>query len=416
MTFRRPALRRVLAFVRVASAIAIVNALVHPPARAEDGAGSAAVEATDAAPWGAQLGPRDYPRVQRKSLLQPSSPVSQTPIQADAVADWAPQRFAPSGINPQSLDGLTPAPSDAVYLDSLSQASGPEVQPATLNTQTVAPADQIVTDPSELNPPDNGRGFIQKYFFTGTYLPAMSNEPDTLGFNDIEMGVIGALPLPRPDAPLLITPVFAAHILDNAGNFDLNPTLYDAAVEFRHLRKLKGPWAMDAAVATGYFSDMDHGSSEGVRVSGRALAIYERSPYTKWVMGVAYLNRAGATVLPVVGAVYEPSADVKWEFIFPRPRYYRRIGVTADGAERWIYAGGEFGGGLWSVTRPSTDQLDVLAYSDVRAVIGYERRMEGGFTPRFEMGYVFGRKIRFDSVDENLNLDDTMFARFGMIY
>ena len=196
----------------------------------------------------------------------------------------------------------------------------------------------------------------------------------------------------RRDTPLLVTPYAGLHTLDNAAALDVPSTLYDAAVEFRHLRKFgDGPWAMDVQATVGYYSDFDQSSGDALRVTGRGLGVYESSPALKWVFGVAYLNRAGLSVLPVGGVIWQPSPDAKYELIFPRPRLYRRLAGSTDKDEKWVYLGGEFGGGIWSVTRPSSGALDLVSYGDARVLLGYERKRQGGLSPRAEFGYVFAR-------------------------
>lgn len=303
---------------------------------------------------------------------------------------------------------------DAVYLDGLTPMAPAVIEPVGLAETTIAPANQVTADPL---PPGARDGVFQKMYFTGTWLPALSDEPDALGIGDLEMGVVLGFPFMRRDTPLLVTPQFGTHLLSNEAALDIPATLYDAAVDFRHMRKFGGgPWAMDAAVTVGYYSDLEQGDSEAVRVSGRALGVYESSPTAKWILGVAYLNRAGASVLPVAGAILEPSPDLRLELIFPKPRIAWRLANSQPGDERWAYVGGEFGGGIWSITRPSTGQLDLLSYSDWRLLAGFERKITNGLSRRFELGYVFKRELDYDSGTPDVSLDDTLFVRAGLTY
>ena len=120
--------------------------------------------------------------------------------------------------------------------------------------------------------------------------------------------------------------------------------------------------------------------------------------------------------MPIFGVIYEPSPDMRLELIFPRPRILRRLAGSLESDERWVYVGGEFGGGVWSITRPSTGELDLLNYSDWRVLVGYERKIIGGLSRRFEMGYVFRRELEFDSATPDVTLDDTLFVRAGLTY
>ena len=267
-------------------------------------------------------------------------------------------------------------------------------------------------------PPGTRKGVFQKLFFTGTWLPRF--EDDSLGVSNLQGGVVLGFPFFRPNTPLLVTPRFGVNYLDGPTTPDLPARLYDAEVEFRHLRKFgEGPWAMDAAVSVGYYSDFEQGSSDAVRVNGRAIAAYERKPGTKWLLGVVYVNRAGLRVFPVVGAIIEnPEAGRRWDLLFPRPKVSWRLpgGIPGSGDERWVYVGGEFGGGIWTIENPATLLEDELTYSDVRVLAGYERKIIGGISQRFEVGYVFARDLEFKSAGSELSLDDTLFLRAGLKY
>lgn len=320
--------------------------------------------------------------------------------------------YQPSALFVQPAGDTSP-----VLLDEMSIDENTSFRVAELTTDVVPPADELTQLNETQLPPGTRNGVFQKIFFTGTWLPRF--EDDSLGVSNLETGVVFGFPFLRRDTPLLVTPQFAVLYLDGPTTPDLPPRLYDAEVEFRHLRKFgQGPWAMDVAVTTGYYSDFEHGDSDAFRVSGRGLAVYESSPATKWILGVAYLNRAGASVLPVAGVIYEPTPDVRWDLIFPRPRVAWQLpcSVPGCGDEKWVYLGGDFGGGIWSIEDPVTLTPDVVTYRDFRVLAGYERKIIGGLSRRFEAGYVFGRELEFESATPDVMLDDTLFLRVGLTY
>jgi hypothetical protein len=364
-------------------------------------------------PWGGTLVPDGMPLQPSQPLLKPKA------VAAGGLIQPTPSFARPSGLTQAQAASVTPAPManvEPLYLDHLEQPGPPEIRPVGLTEDTVAPMNQVLGEPQAPLPPGARDGVFQKIYFTGTWLPPLSDEPDSLGFGDLETGVVLGFPLMRRDTPLLVTPQFGTHLLDNAGGLDIPTTLYDASTEFRHLRKFgSGPWAMDAAVTVGYYSDFEQGSGDAVRVTGRGIAVYESSPTTKWLLGAAYLNRAGASVLPIFGVFFEPSPGVKVEALFPRPRIYWRTSGSTTGDEGWLYLGGEFGGGVWSITRPSSGDLDLLSYSDWRLLAGYERKITGGLSRRVEFGYAFKRELQFDS-QPDFALDDTVFLRGGLTY
>jgi hypothetical protein len=331
--------------------------------------------------------------------------------------------ITPTPWTPTPTEPITPIDLDQLPASADPHANGavldPSLRVANLAEETVAPQNQLAPEADSELPPGARAGIFQKIYFTGTWLPQMSDEPDTLGMGDLEAGVVFGFPFFRRDTPLLITPYFATHFLSNAAALDIPSTLYDASVDFRHLRKFgDGPWAMDVGVGVGYYSDFEQSYSDATRVSGRGLAVYEAVPGKKWVFGVAYLNRAGATVLPVAGLIVESDElpRTRIDLIFPRPRFSWQTAASTPEDERWWYVGGEFGGGIWTVTRPSDQEIDNISYSDLRVIVGFERKILGGLSTRFETGYVFARELDYESDTPDVSLDDTMMARVGVSY
>lgn len=295
-------------------------------------------------------------------------------------------------------------------------ASDSGIRLAGLATDTVPIGDQVANETEPQLPPGTRNGVFQKLLLSGTWLPQL--EDDGLGWGDLEAGVVLGFPFLRRDTPLLITPRYGVHFIDGAANFDLPDQVYDASFEFRHMRKFgQGPWAMDVAVTLGHYSDYEGDNADAFRVSGRGIAVYESQPGVKWLLGVAYLNRAGASVLPIAGVIYDPDPSVSYELIFPRPRISWQLPWSdpANGDERWAFVGGEFGGGVWSIEHPSDGEHDLLTYSDVRVLAGYERKIIGGLTRRFEFGYVFARQLEFNTPPE-IDLNDSLFARVSLTY
>jgi hypothetical protein len=311
-------------------------------------------------------------------------------------------------------DHWTDATEPIDFESAVTEDSG--IRLAGLATDTVPEGDQVADETEPELPPGTRNGVFQKLLLSGTWLPQL--EDDSLGWGDIEAGVVFGFPFFRRTTPLLITPRYGVHFLDGAENFDLPDQVYDTSFEFRHMRRFgEGPWAMDAAVTLGHYSDYEGDDADAFRVSGRGVAVYEADPGVKWILGVAYLNRAGASVLPIAGVIYEPDPTLSYELIFPRPRAAWQLPWSdpANGDERWAHIGAEFGGGVWSIAHPSNGAQDLFTYSDVRILAGYERKIIGGLSRRFDVGYVFAREFELNAVPE-VDLDDTLFARVSLTY
>jgi hypothetical protein len=299
----------------------------------------------------------------------------------------------------------------------------PVPPPATTPVVTVPPGDlsfpQPGVSPSGMKPwfPPGGRsGVFQKVKFTGAYLPRFSD--DSLGMSDLELDVVFGLPFLTVETPLLVTPFYAVHFTDGPDSPDVPPRLHDAAIRFDHIRPLSDRWLVMLDLTLGqYADDASFDSSEAFRITGGGAGVYRSSDQWKWVLGAEYVNRANTQILPVAGFVYTPNDDAEYRLVFPAPKLSWRLPWTEvpGSDERWVYIGGEFGGGAWAVRRTdgTEDRLDI---TDWRVFLGYERKITGGLSRHVELGYVFSRTLEYQSNGEQIDLGDTLMVRGGLTY
>jgi hypothetical protein len=115
--------------------------------------------------------------------------------------------------------------------------------------------------------------------------------------------------------------------------------------------------------------------------------------------------------------VYEPNDDVKYELVFPRPRVAWRLpnSPVPGRDEFWFYVLGEFGNSIWAFEEVDGTP-DMLASRDWRAIIGLERKIIGGLSHRVELGYVFNREIKLASNGNEIEIDDSVLLRVGLVY
>ncbi len=277
------------------------------------------------------------------------------------------------------------------------------------------PQSEAERDLGNLIPPGSRPTFFQKVNFWGTWMPQFQS--DGLGVTQLKTNIVTAVPFFHRNQPLTITPEYTVRFLDGPDFLDVPSRLHDVELKFNHLRRISDRWILNAAVTLGTYAD-DHSfsASDAFRVSGRVVGIYEVSPETRWMFGVAYLNRANVSVLPVVGWTHTTD-DLKVDLLFPIPQVAWRTwsGGAPGFNERWWYVRGEVGGGIWSVKRV-TGAPDTLSYSDYRLIVGTERKLIGGLSHRLELGYVFLRDLEYDSTGTDVRVDDTLFARAGITY
>lgn len=240
-----------------------------------------------------------------------------------------------------------------------------------------------------------------------------SGSGDQLGMLDLD----GRFTLIMPRLPgVMATVGYSAHILDGPVTTDLPAALYDQWIEFRWLKKFNDRWAMDLAITPSLYTDYDNLSSHSFRMMGRALALYTASPEWQWAFGAIYLGREDLTALPAVGAIWTPNDTYKVEFLFPRPRVMRKLS-SDETATRWLYLAGEFGGGSWAIERPGvvpgTRFNDIVTYSALRLLVGYEHKRAKGFSPRIEAGWTFNRSLEYQSGLGDMDLSSAAMIRFG---
>jgi hypothetical protein len=189
-------------------------------------------------------------------------------------------------------------------------------------------------------------------------------------------------------------------------------------IDFSHFRRITNNWFVNIAVAPGLYAD-DHSfdSDDALRFNGRAIAVYDPTPEWKWVIGATYLNGGWAKIVPVAGFIYEPNDDVAYELVFPRPRAAWRLpnSPVPGRDEYWFYVSGEFANAIWAFEQ-SDGTADTFASRDFRLILGLERKIIGGLSHRIEAGYVFDREIKLASDGDEVELDDSVLLRAGIVY
>jgi len=263
-------------------------------------------------------------------------------------------------------------------------------------------------------PPGAKPGMLQQVIFTATELPNLGG--DGLGLTVLDTSLSLGLPAPTVDSPLILTPGFGATLLDAPGNVDLPPALYENYVQARWMRKVGKRLGIDLAVAPGWYSDFRNDSPQALRITGHGFAAWEASETLRVVGGLIYLDRYDVDYLPAGGLLWTPSADTRFEILFPRPRLAWRIAERPRDAH-WAYLAAEFGGNQWAM-QSATGADEVVVIRDYRLLAGWERRpADLGISWRLETGFVFGRTVEYyDSATAGFNPTDTFVVRASAWY
>ena len=315
------------------------------------------------------------------------------------VPAYAQLGIDPIGANDNSLSPV--APDGSIRLAQSSQFANQTVTPQTTQPLTASP------------PAGNERSLFQGLDLTADWVPRLEN--DSIGRSTMSAAIKLGIPPQLIGSPILVTPRAGIHLVDGPTPLDVPARLYDLELGFRTFRKINERWMANIGVNVGvYGDDYSLDSSEALRVSGTAVAIYNASPEWQWAIGVAYLNRDDISVVPAFGVIHD-RGWVRYELMLPRPRVIWRLPDGPNCQERTFYLAGDMGGGAWAVERAGggTDTLNLSRYG---LLLGWEQKHEGGWSRRFEFGYVFARDLEYGTGGEELSLDDSLIARVGLSY
>lgn len=275
------------------------------------------------------------------------------------------------------------------------------------------PAEQRVWDPTCDGGPvcDAPPPWIAPYE-TKFRTTAILGDGDDLGLIDVDLR--HTLAFPRVPG-LTLTPGTIVTFVDGPVRTDLPAQLYGHWIELQWHKQLSQRWAMQLAVAPGLYTDHHSTGSDSVRITGRALAFWGMSQRTQIVFGVVYLDREDVAALPAAGVIHQPNENLRYEILFPRPRVLYNVRRRSDGSEGWVYLAGEFGGGSWSVERIGGAN-DVVTYSDLRLIGGYEWKPADGAAWHVEGGWVFARSLEYESGVGDYDPSGTGMVRAGITF
>lgn len=263
----------------------------------------------------------------------------------------------------------------------------------------------------------NGKrtGMFQKVNFNVLWSPDSGGHKG-LGITQLDLSAMFALPLTTPDSPLIITPSFQTNFFDpKISYYATNKTLYTTGIDFRWIKPVvQNKWTFDFGVAVQYSGDFKVQGSKALRFPAHIASIWNCNPRLKVILGVVYLDRKDDyNWLPMAGLIWTPHEDISVELVFPRFRIAERVywfgSAAGDEIADWVYAAFELGGGSWSYKYQNT--FDTIDYSDLKLLLGFERRCASGITLGFEFGYMFEREYELDRFNYSTNPADCLFFR-----
>jgi hypothetical protein len=264
--------------------------------------------------------------------------------------------------------------------------------------------------------PEARDGMFQQMNLNGAWLPTGGNTG--LGFTDMALTTTLAVPCPTTEWPMLIVPQFAVHYLTVGSSVNLPPRLYDAAIEFRWLPKVTDSLRLDISATPGVYRDFDVSTDSGERTLAHGAAVWDWTPHLKLVAGAAYEERRDWNFIPIGGVIWTPNEDWDLKILFPEPKLSRRVycfGQLDKIVQDWVYLRGDFADSCWAIQH-SDGVRDQIAYSDVRVLLGIERKVIHGLGANVEVGYVFSRKLVYYSGLPDLYPSGALLLEGGLTY
>ena len=277
--------------------------------------------------------------------------------------------------------------------------------------------------------------FLQQLRFQQMYM----NRGGAGGLGWTETALSGTFLMPLSfmpeNAPLLVTPGFNLNYLNGPNsNFagpgaQAPPRLYAGYLDFGWNPQLTHGLSADLGFRAGIYSDFKSLTWQSWRWQGRGFGVWQTNDKFQWRAGLIYLDRLTIKLLPAGGLVYTPGGPdgkMKFDILFPNPKFSYRLDSFRNADLRW-YLAGEYGGGTWSQKFPNLAPLTPrppgngnttgrIEYNDIRLISGIEWAGYYGLKGFAESAYVFNRQLRYDPNYVIYNPSSTWMIRGGLTY
>lgn len=230
--------------------------------------------------------------------------------------------------------------------------------------------------------------------------------------------------------PLRVSPTFVLSLWDGPDNPaapaelvdfpSLPPQVYAAYLGFGWAPMLTPQFGFDLEANVGVFSDFETANEDSLRVPSVALAVLNLTPTLTLKGGIEYLDRVDVEWLPAFGVLWQPNPQTRWDIYFPRPKLASYL-TTIGNTDMWWYLMGEYGGGSWTVSRPTAGDDLRMDINDIRIGVGLEWRNPASVRSFVEAAYVFDREIVYASganadIPLRQTLGDTLMLRGGFAF
>ncbi len=195
-------------------------------------------------------------------------------------------------------------------------------------------------------------------------------------------------------------------------NSHLSGDMHRFGLGFKLASPLTYGWGVEASFNPWLATDFDGQiGADAFLFDGQVAALWQWSPQATWVFGVSYWDRVDSIILPYGGVVWTPNDYWEFRLLFPKPRVTVFLGAPM-GVPTWLYASGEYHVEAYE-SNDLVGGTSRVQFSDWR-VMGGLRWETPSITTFIEAGYIFDRKVDFDTIGTDFDVDSGFMARMGI--
>jgi hypothetical protein len=262
----------------------------------------------------------------------------------------------------------------------------------------------VPADPWAIPPlPDWCQGLSADYWYVSR--SNLSDSPSKLTMQQLGLAYEWRFPVES----LLFTfrPQFSVWVLGGPTppGPDLPPQLYALSANLGLQYQFTPRLGIAASITPGLYTDFTNTTSQMFRIPAEVVGTFAYRPDLTLVGGVLYTAQPDFGFLPVVGAIWRPAPDWRFELIYPRPRVVYHAGPNLD-----VYGQFAFFNGVFAVR--SNGINDILQYRDWRLAVGAEWAAAARLRVFFEFGGAFFRELELHRQGE-VDIDPGFYFRAG---
>lgn len=194
-------------------------------------------------------------------------------------------------------------------------------------------------------------------------------------------------------------------------NFDGSSSSYSltmARAFFQYSQRFGGGFGLRLDASPGLYAAIEELGSDGFFVPCGVTAVQNFGPGFACHAGASVYPDFDRSVDPRVGLLWKDEDTWRFELAYPETR------LTLGSPDRFaFYAGAR--ARLWPEFSMGDDPRERIRYEEARAFVGIQWRAGQTIGLSLQAGQTLARKLAFEANDEEIDVDDAPFVRFGLV-